>query len=80
MLADAGFRSECDEVSNFLNNRLLITKQRYYVWRYMNIVCQMQKIEYPCYSAPEVEVIDVAVERGFINSMEDPEENPEIDW
>lgn len=46
----------------------------------MNNLCQMQKIEYPCYSAPEVEVIDVVVERGFINSMEDPEENPEIDW
>lgn len=32
------------------------------------------------YTAPEVEVIEVAVEFGFSNSLEDPNENEEMDW
>ncbi len=32
------------------------------------------------YLAPEVEIIEVAVEFGFSNSIEDPIESPEQDW
>jgi hypothetical protein len=32
------------------------------------------------YLAPEAEVLEVAVERGFANSIEDPVENEEQDW
>lgn len=32
------------------------------------------------YLAPEAEVLEVAVEQGFANSIEDPVENPELDW
>lgn len=32
------------------------------------------------YLAPEVEVINVAVEQGFQGSMESPVEKPEQDW
>ena len=32
------------------------------------------------YLAPDVEVLEVAVESGFANSIEDPYENPEQDW
>ena len=32
------------------------------------------------YLAPDVEVIAIAVEHGFANSIEDPYENPEMDW
>ena len=32
------------------------------------------------YLAPEVEVVSIAVEAGFANSMEDPYENPEQPW
>jgi hypothetical protein len=32
------------------------------------------------YTAPEMEVIEVTVEFGFSNSLEDPSENEEIDW
>ena len=32
------------------------------------------------YLAPDVEVLEVAVESGFANSIEDPYENPEMDW
>lgn len=32
------------------------------------------------YVAPEIDIVDVAVEHGFAGSIEDPEENPEIDW
>lgn len=32
------------------------------------------------YLAPEVEVIEAAVESGFLLSVEDPEVNPEQDW
>ena len=32
------------------------------------------------YVAPEINIVDVAVEYGFANSIEDPEENPEMDW
>ena len=32
------------------------------------------------YLTPDVEVITVAVESGFANSIEDPYENPEQDW
>jgi hypothetical protein len=32
------------------------------------------------YFAPELEVMEVVVEQGFINSMEDPIENEEMDW
>lgn len=40
----------------------------------------MQNFEHLYYLAPEVEIIEVAVEYGFANSIEDPEENPELDW
>ena len=33
------------------------------------------------YLAPEFEVLDIEVEQGFaLSNLEDPEENPEIDW
>ena len=32
------------------------------------------------YNAPEMEVVEVVVEFGFMNSLEDPSENEEIDW
>jgi hypothetical protein len=32
------------------------------------------------YFAPEVEVIEVTMEAGFANSIEDPVESPEQDW
>lgn len=32
------------------------------------------------YLAPEVEVIETAVEQGFMNSNEDPIQDPEQDW
>lgn len=32
------------------------------------------------YEAPTLMVLEVDVERGFANSLEDPFENPEYDW
>ena len=32
------------------------------------------------YLAPDAEVVTIAVEAGFANSMEDPDENPEQPW
>ena len=32
------------------------------------------------YLAPDVEVVAIAVEHGFANSIEDPVENPEQEW
>ena len=33
------------------------------------------------YLAPEFDVLDIEVEQGFAASnLEDPEENPEMDW
>lgn len=32
------------------------------------------------YVAPELEIIDVIVELGFTNSIEDPFENDEMEW
>lgn len=32
------------------------------------------------YLAPEVEIVEVNVECGFANSIEDPVESPEQDW
>lgn len=32
------------------------------------------------YLAPEAEIVEVAVEFGFANSIEDPFESPEQDW
>ena len=33
------------------------------------------------YLAPEFEVLDVEIEQGFAASnLEDPKENPEMDW
>ncbi len=32
------------------------------------------------YTAPEIEIVEVALEQGFSGSIENPEENPEIDW
>ena len=32
------------------------------------------------YESPELELIEVNVEQGFTNSMEDPKENDEMDW
>ena len=36
---------------------------------------------YTLYLAPEFEVFDIEVENGFSQSnLEDPDENPEMDW
>ena len=33
------------------------------------------------YLAPEFEVLDIEVEQGFsLSNLENPEENPEMDW
>ena len=32
------------------------------------------------YIAPELDINEVAIEQGFMNSMEDPDVNDEIDW
>ena len=32
------------------------------------------------YQSPEIELLEVEVESGFQNSMEDPFENDEMDW
>lgn len=32
------------------------------------------------YITPEIDVWEVIVEQGFINSMEDPDLNDEIEW
>lgn len=40
----------------------------------------MQENELLRYLAPEVYVSEVIVERGFAGSIEDPTENPEMDW
>ena len=32
------------------------------------------------YLAPDVEVVAIAIEHGFANSIEDPVENPEQEW
>jgi hypothetical protein len=32
------------------------------------------------YEAPELEIVECAVEQGFANSLEDPFENDEMDW
>ena len=32
------------------------------------------------YISPEVEIVEVNVEYGFANSIEDPVEKPEQDW
>ena len=40
----------------------------------------MQNFEHLYYLAPEVEIIEVAVEYGFANSIEDPIESPEQNW
>ncbi len=40
----------------------------------------MQTKEPFSYLSPEVEIIEVYVEGCLAASLEDPEENPEIDW
>lgn len=32
------------------------------------------------YETPEMRVIEITLELGFANSIEDPSENEEIDW
>lgn len=32
------------------------------------------------YLSPEIDIVEVYVERGFDNSMEDPNINDEIEW
>lgn len=32
------------------------------------------------YIVPEIEILDVTVESGFDNSIENPKENDEIEW
>lgn len=32
------------------------------------------------YVSPDIYAIEVVVEEGFINSLEDPTENEEIEW
>ena len=40
----------------------------------------MNKILKESYIAPEAEVVDVCVELGFSNSLEDVIENEEMEW
>ena len=41
----------------------------------------MKRYEQEAYLTPEFEVLDIEVEQGFAASnLEDPEENPEMDW
>ena len=41
----------------------------------------MTQTEQQHYLSPEIEVLDIEVEQGFAASnLEDPEENPEMDW
>lgn len=40
----------------------------------------MQIKELPTYFSPEVEVIELCLEGCLASSLEDPNENPEIDW
>ena len=32
------------------------------------------------YLEPQIQLLTITVEQGFANSLEDPEEQPEIDW
>ena len=32
------------------------------------------------YSYPDIKVLEVYIEQGFANSLEDPKEKPEEDW
>lgn len=38
------------------------------------------KFETIGYQSPDIEIIEVEVEQGFANSLEDPNENDEMDW
>lgn len=40
----------------------------------------MYTISNDTYTAPEIEILDIAVEQGFSSSIEDPETNPDLDW
>ena len=41
----------------------------------------MTQTEHQHYLAPEFEVVAVEVEQGYFQSnLEDPDENPEMDW
>lgn len=41
----------------------------------------MKRYEQEAYLTPEFEVLNIEVEQGFAGSnLEDPEENPEMDW
>lgn len=46
----------------------------------LNIFYNMQNLKQMEYLIPEVEIIEVAVEQGFTNSIEDPVEKPEQSW
>ncbi len=37
-------------------------------------------MEKQSYTAPEIEVLDITVERGFANTLENPEIGPEQGW
>ena len=42
---------------------------------------RMEQTKQQHYLAPEFEVLDMEIEQGFAASnLEDPEENPEMDW
>ena len=40
----------------------------------------MQKNNMYSYFTPEIEIVEMNVEHGFANSIEDPVESPEQDW
>ena len=41
----------------------------------------MKHCKQPHYLAPEFEVLDIEIEQGFaLSNLEDPKENPEMDW
>ena len=50
-----------------------------YDYSLKNISTMDSKFYFP-YLAPDVEVLSIAVEAGFANSMEDPYEDAEQEW
>lgn len=40
----------------------------------------MRKFLFEEYLASEAEILEIAVEAGFSNSIEDPDVNDEMDW
>lgn len=40
----------------------------------------MRNSLFESYIPPQLEVVEMVVEQGFSNSLQDPVENPEIEW